>query len=291
MSFEDATKHAGIPNVRLFRQTPHARLYIATPQDFFAVVAPHATNLDAKATINLYTQDVHSNTNDGSWMVDGENVSVESRPKFFKEINAALRDNDERRLAKWKPLVRLLIQGLSELRQESFFNLYRKIDHDIATYELNETYRYDEFLSTSTKLIGSGATSENTVVVKGASGVEIYAYSAFPSEAEILILPGLQVTTYDRHDTGQGLLICQKAKSRCWRMVQFLMLMICCGGLLYAAATMFKLSPVVISVADRDLFQAATLQDYCSSMELPNRTTFAAIDLATKQFLKSPKSC
>ncbi len=124
------------------------------------------------------------------------------KQSFYRELNGALRTGDKAQLRKWQPLARLLIEGLRCLPHQRYEVLRRGVARDLrAAYPVGCRTTITEFLSTSynTKdvFLGSsdyaGAVTRTLFIIEGATGVNVLPWSAVPREAEVLLLPGLEV--------------------------------------------------------------------------------------------------
>ena len=135
------------------------------------------TSLDEAAAIMLYTQ----------------------QTCLFGRLNKAMREHlHPEKLEPFLPYLKLLLTGLNKLP------LVRKQTYRAVTLDLHEQYNllkdkvftWWAFSSTTTNLDLLNSTSFNdmggshTLFIIDAIGVDISAFSAFPDEEEVLLLPG-----------------------------------------------------------------------------------------------------
>ena len=117
-------------------------------------------------------------------------------------LNSALRDHAHaENLEAFLPYLKLLIKGLNKLPLLRT-KVYRGVNVDLHE-EYNQlqgrTFRWWAFSSTTQREKQSkaflGQTGESTLFKIDGIGVDIAAFSAFPNESEVLLLPGTLTLT------------------------------------------------------------------------------------------------
>jgi hypothetical protein len=136
--------------------------------------------------------------------------------EFYRTLNACLRDRDRVRIKPFFPYLRLLLEALRQLPPRSC-SLYRGVKLDLsAKFRKGDLPVWWSVTSTSTSMdvLNSkdfcGQDGPRTVfLVKAAHARNIAAFSAFASEAELILLPGAQLEVKSVVAMGGGLHLVQ----------------------------------------------------------------------------------
>lgn len=119
---------------------------------------------------------------------------------LYSILNNALRDHCNLEGGKaFLPYLKLLVTGLNKLPLVRA-KVYRGIKadvHDVYSQLENKVFTWWAFSSTSTQQDSAEAFlhgSESTLFTIDAIGVDIAAFSSYPGEQEVLLLPGTRLT-------------------------------------------------------------------------------------------------
>ena len=121
---------------------------------------------------------------------------------LYPLLNGALRDHAHpKNLEAFLPYLKLLLNGLNKLPLVRT-QVYRGVNVDLHE-EYNQlqgrTFRWWAFSSTTQRESQAqtflGQTGESTLFKIDGIGVDIAAFSAFPNESEVLLLPGTLTLT------------------------------------------------------------------------------------------------
>ena len=116
---------------------------------------------------------------------------------LYPLLNTTLRDHTHHdNLKAFRPYLKLLLTALNKLPLERA-KVYRGMNanlHETYSQLQGQMFRWWAFSSTTPKQMKAesfmGSTGDRTLFAIDAIGVDISAFSAFPSEKEVLILPG-----------------------------------------------------------------------------------------------------
>jgi len=157
--------------------------------------------IDERASIFLYTME---------WRMGREE-------SFYFVVNKHLRDNT-RQLKYFYPFIKLIISGLQKLNPfvGTVWRGFNGVSNVSSLYKKGEVVCWNAFTSCSTDVSAFGNNffadnkGENTLFnIQVCTGYSISPYSAFPSENEILLLPGEKFKVVDVLTCSQSLVIVQ----------------------------------------------------------------------------------
>jgi len=136
---------------------------------------------DEAAALNLYTREWVENTQDS----------------FYYILNQHLRDPDRKAIRPYFPYLRLVFEAIGKLPISGEQHVFRgiKVQKDLPEWKENDKLRWWSFGSTSASLSTvSQFVGDNSIIfnIKTRRGYNISAFSLFPREQEVLVIPPVQ---------------------------------------------------------------------------------------------------